>query len=35
MCHASCIPAQEALLVRGALVAGNDVEFGHKEIHFL
>jgi hypothetical protein len=30
---ACCIPAQEALLVRGAVIAGGDVEFGQNEIH--
>jgi hypothetical protein len=32
---ACCIPAQEVLLVRGAVVAGDDIEFGQKEIHCL
>ena len=30
---ACCIPAQEALLVRGAVFADDDTEFGQKETH--
>jgi hypothetical protein len=32
---ACCIPAQQALLVRGAMVDGDDVQCGQKEIHCL